>query len=136
MIAVVCVDDKMGMTFLGRRLSKDSKLRARLVELCGDAPLRMNSYSKGQFEEEFSPLVSERFLEDAEEGAFCFVEDRDISPFEEKLEKIVLYKWNRHYPSDFKFTFSFEENGFILKNVYEFEGSSHERITEEIWGRC
>lgn len=135
MIAVVCVDDKMGMTFLGRRVSKDSKLRARLIEICGDAPLRMNFYSRGQFEEEFSPLVSESFLDDAETGDFCFVEDSDISPFEEKLEKIILYKWNRHYPSDFKFTFPFKEKDFVLKTVYEFEGSSHEKITEEVWER-
>ncbi|MBE6562563.1 MAG: ribonuclease Z [Ruminococcaceae bacterium] len=135
MIAVVCVDDKMGMTFLGRRLSRDSMLRARLIELCGGACLRMNSYSKGQFEEEYSIFVSESFLEEAETGDFCFVENCDITPFEEKIEKVLLYKWNRHYPSDVKFTFPLEEKGFVLKNVYEFEGSSHEKITEEIWER-
>ena len=135
MIAVICVDDKMGMTFLGRRLSKDSVLRARLNMLCAGVPVRMNAYSKGQFEENFSLIVSESYLEDAEKGEFCFVENRDISPFEEKLERVVLYKWNRHYPSDVKFTFPLEEKGFGLKSVYEFEGSSHEKITEEIWER-
>ena len=136
MIIVLCVDDKMGMTFLGRRLSKDRALRARLNELCGGASLRMNSYSKGQFEEDFSVLVSENFIEEAKKGDFCFVENRDISLFEEKIEKVALYKWNRHYPSDVKFAFPLEEKGFVLKRVYEFVGSSHEKITEEIWERC
>ena len=135
MIVALCVDEKMGMTFMGRRLSKDSVLRARLNVLCAGVPVRMNAYSKGQFEENFSLLVSESFLEDAEDGDFCFVENRDISPFEEKIEKIVLYKWNRHYPSDVKFIFPLEEKGFVLKDVYEFAGSSHENVTEETWER-
>ncbi len=135
MIVAICVDDKMGMTLFGRRQSKDRILRERLINRCENCRLLMNSYSRTQFEEDFPFVVSETFLEDAGEGDVCFVENRDITPFLEKTEKIILYKWNRHYPSDVKFTVSLEESGFVLFESFDFAGSSHENITEEIWIR-
>lgn len=135
MTVIICVDDKMGMSFLGKRLSKDRLLRQRVTSLAADSTLRMDTYTASQFEEPAALTVSENFLSDGNTGDWCFVEKCDISPFKDKIHRIILYKWNRHYPSDVKFTFPLEESGFVLRSCSDFSGSSHETITEEIWTR-
>ena len=42
-----------------------------------------------------------------------------------------MYKWNRKYPSDVTFPVAMLDN-YQLENVSEFEGNSHDKITEEI----
>ena len=49
---IVCVDDKLGMTFNHRRQSMDSALRQKLIALCGMNTLWMNEYSAKQFKDE------------------------------------------------------------------------------------
>ena len=44
------------------------------------------------------------FLEQAGEGEYCFVENTGLQAVEAKIEKIIVFWWNRHYPSDRKFT--------------------------------
>ena len=51
----------------------------------------------------------------------------------QKAERIVLYRWNRAYPADVKFTMP---KGFTLKESREFAGSSHEKITREEYTRA
>ncbi len=33
-------------------------------------------------------------------GEFCFLEDRPIRPFLDRVESMVLHHWNRRYPAD------------------------------------
>ncbi len=47
-----------------------------------------------------SILTSEDFLAQAAPGEFCFLEDRPIRPFLDRVESMVLYHWNRRYPAD------------------------------------
>ncbi len=132
MLAAVCVDDQNGLLFNGRRQSQDRLLREDLLREAGDRPLWMNAYSARQFH----PLppgvrTAEDFLEQAGPGELCFVEDRDLLPFRERIEGVVLYRWNRRYPADTYFSLSLE--GWTLERREEFPGSSHERITKEVY---
>ena len=69
MIIVVCLDDHGGMLFNRRRQSQDSCLRGRVLELCGEKMLWMNSYSAEQFSEAAPNIrVAENFLEKAGAG--------------------------------------------------------------------
>ena len=134
MIAVVCVDDRGGMLFNRRRQSQDKVLRDDLLEEAGGRVLWMNAYSAGQF----APLppnvrTAEDFLERAGPGEVCFVEDRDLSPLEERIEGLILYRWNRRYPADLYCTLPLED--FVLEERREFAGSSHECITREVYRR-
>ena len=132
MIVIVCVDDQNGMLFNHRRQSQDRVLRQDLICETSGCVLRMNAYSLRQFKET-PPNVrsSEDFLEQAGPGEFCFVEDRDLLPFADRLEKLILYRWNRRYPADFYFTIPLE--GWTLERREEFPGSSHETITKEVY---
>ena len=50
----------------------------------------------------------------------------------EKIEGVIIYRWNRKYPSDFNFPIGFLEN-MRLVSTENFVGNSHPEITEEIY---
>lgn len=127
MILAVCVDNRMGLMFAGRRLSKDALLRQKLLELSGGA-LRMSPYSAKQFDDEV--YAGDDYLSGAEAGAWCFVENGDYAQYPDHIEKIVLFKWNRDYPADLYFMFPGEWN---LISTEDFPGNSHETITMEVY---
>ncbi len=132
MILIVCIDDKGGMLFNHRRQSKDSVLRGRVLTLSKDTTLWMNAYTKGQFEEAAKNIsVDENFLQRAGSGEYCFAETDELTDILPKTEKIIVYRWNRHYPADRHF--SVDLSGWRLLETNEFAGSSHEKITEEVY---
>ena len=134
MIAAVCLDDHNGMCFNRRRQSRDRLLLADLLREAGGAPLWMNAYSAGLFKTPPANLrTAEDFLDRAGRGEYCFVEDRDLTGWAGKLEALVVYRWNRIYPADFYFTLPLD--GWTLARTGEFAGSSHERITKEVYTR-
>ncbi len=132
---IVVIDDKGGMMFNKRRQSKDRGLRKNMLSEVGDAKLWMNAYSFGQFEAEMENdvCVAEDFADKAEVGEYCFVENIAITEYEDKIENLILYKWNRVYPSDLKFDIDLNSSNWQLVTTEEFEGSSHDKITKEVW---
>ena len=136
MKVIVCLDDRGGMMFNHRRQSRDRVLIEDVVSSLGGATLRIAPYSAPLFAESgVRAIVSEEFLAEAEEGDVCFVEDRAILPWREKLEGLVLYRWNRHYPADMTCDLAPEKNGLRLISSVDFAGSSHETITKEVYER-
>ena len=133
MILIVCADDAGGLSFNRRRQSQDRVLRARMLARWGR--LWMSAYSAGQFGEGDPILADEDFLEKAGPGEACFAEGPEAVEALERAEKLVLYRWNRRYPSDCRFPLDLEERGWHLEAAAEFAGSSHEKITEEVYTR-
>jgi len=130
MILAVCVDDRLGLSFGGRRQSKDTQVRRRLWELSG-GNLRMSAYSARQFEE---PVYSGAdYLTGAGSRDWCFAENLDYERCAGQIGQIVLFRWNRHYPSDVSFRFP---GNWELVRTEDFPGSSHERITMEVYQKC
>ena len=129
---IVCLDDNGGMLFCGRRQSSDRIAYKRILETVGESVLLMNSYSAKQFENE-KIMVDENFLDKAGAEDFCFVENMDISSYADKIGHIIIYRWNRIYPSDIKFPFNLFEDRWQLVSKKDFAGNSHEKITEEIY---
>ena len=128
---IVCLDDRDGMTFLGRRQSQDALLRQDMLAYVDGHGLWMNSYSAAQFGNDCNISVSEQPGEHAE-GGYCFVENLPASAFL-PAEELVIYRWNRHYPSDKKFPLAQALEGMQLVSTVEFAGSSHETITREVY---
>ena len=130
MILAVCADDRLGMSFGGRRQSKDAQVRRRLWELSG-GNLRMSDYSARQFEE---PVYhGSDYLSGAADDDWCFAENPDYEGFSQKIGRIILFRWNRHYPSDVRWEGQPGDHGFILSETSEFPGKSHEKITKEVY---
>ena len=137
MILTAVVDDGMGMLFNGRRQSRDRVLRQRILELARGRNLWMNEYSYGLFRDECENIqvrVDEGFLMKAGEGDVCFNETEPALPAEERIEKLVLFRWNRMYPADVRFDLDLS-SGWRLESSEDFAGSSHERITMEVYAR-
>ena len=129
---IVCIDDAGGMMFNHRRQSQDRVLRARLLDLAKGSRLWVTPYTAKQFGQDSEALcVSQTPWLDAAQDDYYFAEDGEISA--ENAEKIYLYRWNRLYPSDRKFTVDLSALGFVQKSSEDFAGYSHECITEEIY---
>ena len=133
MTLVVCIDTGRGMSFFGRRQSTDSVLQKRIVSMAKGKALVMNAYSASQFRDcgEEIPVTSD--AGSAGPDPVVFVEDVDPAPYLDGVDRLVLYRWNRIYPRDMTLNFDPYENGMRLESILDFKGSSHERITEEIW---
>ncbi len=122
------------MLFNGRRQSRDSVLLQDILHITKGAKLWMNSYTAAQFPGSVKNLyVDEAFLEMAEAGSFCFVEDADILPYAEKIEGFIIYRWNRDYPSDMKFPIEQFSDRWQHQESCEFPGSSHRCIAREVY---
>lgn len=135
MQVIVCVDDGMGMLFNHRRQSRDRVLIQRILEITKGKQIFMNTYSAELFEGNENICIDDDFLKNAGDDDICFVENETLSQYVEKIDKIIVYKWNRKYPADLYFDISFAENGWHLMESYEFQGYSHEKITEEVYER-
>jgi len=129
MILLLCIDEKDGMLFGGRRQSKDRALRERMLSLAASSRLIVNAFTAKQFEEE-GFVLSEDPAGEAMAGDLVFLEDLPLP--KENIEKIVLYHWNRRYPADRFFDRKLLDGRKKVKTT-DFIGSSHEKITEEIW---
>lgn len=130
---IICLDDDNGMLFHNRRQSQDERLREDVVEQLGERELWMNAYSARLFSDmEHADIhVSETFLEEAGADAYCFVEKPPLLPYEEKIEEVICYRWNRRYPSDQKLDLPLAL--WQVTEEYEFAGKSHERITRTVY---
>lgn len=132
---IMCIDDGGGIMFNRRRQSQDRALRGRVVEMSRGARLRMSPYTARQFRRDFveNMAVSEGFLQEAQDGDYCFVEDQDPRPYEDAAEHLIIYRWNRNYPRDTQLPLDLAK--WHLVQSTDFEGSSHENITEEVYVR-
>lgn len=136
MIIIACLDDNNGMLFNNRRLSMDQVLRKHILQITANRKLYMNNYSYGQFSNEADGniIVDDNLLNNAQKGDYCFIENYLLSNHINKIEKIIIYRWNRIYPSDMKFDVSLDNNWSIISK-YDFKGNSHNKITEEVYAR-
>lgn len=133
MIVIACVDDRMGMLFNRRRQSQDAALRQRLLERAAGRPVWMSEYSARQFAScpADNIRVSDRCADRAGTGELWFVEDGRELIGARGAEELVLYRWNRCYPGDV--TFPWPLTGWTLTETADFPGTSHEKITEEVY---
>ena len=133
---IVCVDDKGGMLFNKRRQSRDRLLTADVILGLGDKKIHISSFSTLLFEGfEERCVIDDELLKNASDEDVCFVENIDLLPYVDKIDKITVYHWNRSYPGDFFFSVDPVREGFELTSTYEFEGYSHDKITREIFER-
>lgn len=129
MQVIITVENRNGMLFNHRRVSRDQKVSERILAYCKEKKLWMNAYSVKLFENNPQICVSETFLE--QKDAICFVEDQDVTPYLPEIDTIILFHWNRDYPADLFFTVDLSEWNRIHQE--EFAGKSHDKITMEVY---
>lgn len=134
MRVIACIEDRMGMSFNRRRVSRDGEISRDILNMCQGKVLYMEENSCQLFEDEKPDnlVVVERFDSEELKDAYCFIED--MQKAEERLvEEVILYRFNRRYPADRYFTI--ELKNWTLVSQKKFTGSSHDIITKEIYRR-
>ncbi len=133
MILITCVDDAGGLLFNNRRQSQDRILRKEILAQVSGQKLWMDAYTAAIFEGENASIeVAEDFLQKAGPKEYALLEDREAAPYLDRIEKIVLYHWNRSYPGDFFFDIDVTKAWHCVF-TRSFAGSSHDKITEEVY---
>ncbi|MEE0434749.1 MAG: ribonuclease Z [Peptococcaceae bacterium] len=133
---IVCLDDRGGMSFNRRRQSRDRTVIEDICRLLGARSLWMDARSQALFAGTLCAArvhASPGFLAEAPEHAVCFVEDAALAPYVERIERLLIYRWNRHYPADVYFDLALDHWQLIGRE--EWPGFSHERITKEEYCR-
>ena len=133
MKVAVCVDDAQGMTFFGKRQSSDRVLIEEFITSNSGRRVYITPFSARIFQNYPEVIQSATALDDAGDFDVCFIENLRLAPYASKIEELVVYRWNRSYPSDFKLDLDLTE--WQLVSSSEFQGSSHDNITREIYKR-
>ena len=132
MTAIVCIEDRGGILFLKRRVSRDREVYRDIAKSYDT--VYMTSYSLPLFEGvEIDAMVRLSPITEGERGDVCFIEDGEIAENLHKISRLVIYRWNRTYPSDVKLGFEPEDLGFERVSTSELVGYSHEQLTKDIY---
>ena len=136
---IVCLDDNGGMLFNQRRQSRDKILLEDMLNMVEEKSRKLwiapfsEKLLKSYMEKRPFVTVDENYLDKAEAQDFCFVENETLKKWNEKIDSIILYRWNRVYPADTYF--DVDLSSWQLVSTGEFAGASHERITKEVYGK-
>lgn len=129
----VTVDERGGLGFGGRRQSRD---RILIEDLCSsvNTNIYVSEMTASLFKgHEDKVKVVKNPLSECCDGETAFLELTEIGGYLKNIREIIVYNWNRHYPSDIKLDIDPEKNGYILNEEYDFTGSSHDKITKKIY---
>lgn len=126
---ILCIDERDGLSFCGRRLSRDSRVIDHMLSLTEGHTLWVHPYSAKLFSQG-EVKADELFLSKAGQGDYCFAEITPLLHPTQDLESVTLYHWNRAYPATEKFDRKLLQS-FRLTLREEFPGNSHETITME-----
>ena len=128
---IVCLGERGGMSFNGRRQSRD---RAVIADILSYAEGRLTvAPTAAKLFPEGSVTVAEEPL-DAAEG-YAFIERGGIGRALSRVSEIIIYRWNELYPMDECFDIDPAEEGFRLLSTEDFSGYAHKKITKEIYKR-
>ncbi len=133
MKVIVCVDDNNGMMFNNRRQSRDRILIEDVLSSIKGGRLFIAPYSKILFEHSDTHIESELLLDKATPDDYCFIENKALLPYSDKIDELIIYRWNRKYPADMYLDIDPEALSMKLESTTEFAGSSHEKITKELY---
>ena len=134
----ITLDDNNGMLFNKRRQSRDKNL---IADLCAKTEcfIYISPYSALLFDD-FTDSANKIKIADnpllaCTDGDVAFVEGLPLSPYIDDIDELVLYRWNRLYPSDVKLDINIADCGFKMTAKYDFIGNSHNKITKEVYKR-
>ena len=128
MTIILCLDDKNGLSFNNRRQSRDKILIENVIK---NDNIYIRDYSKNLFSKYEVNVIDN--ISELPADAVYFHEITNPEDIIDQFDIIIIYRWNRHYPSNVQFNFKMDLYKKILEE--DFIGSSHDKITKEIWIR-
>ena len=135
MIVITCVDQKNGLAFNGRRQSRDRMVAADILRESAGRRLWMTPESRRLFPAEAEISVVPDCLDRAGAGEMCFAEGQLLGPWADRIEGMILYRWDRVYPADLHLDVVPALPAWRLVSAGAFPGFSHKNIEKEVYLR-
>lgn len=142
MRAYICIDNRNGISFNKRRESRDRAVIEDIISMQSgrNRELLIEEYSFELFEgtnyEDVIKIKEVRNFDDStaliSDRYDFFVERWD--PANKGFDSFVIYRWNRGYPYDLELSENFNKPWKLISSV-DLIGTSHEKITRELWQR-
>lgn len=127
MILAFCVDNAGGLAFNHRRQSRDRAVIHDLLQVAQGRQVVCLPYSAALFD---AGAVTVTEAPDAVAAhAILFLENANPAAYIHRADELILYRWNRLYPSDLALSGTPSQWGFRLQDTVDFAGNSHEKIT-------
>lgn len=115
---IICLDKRDGLSFGGRRLSRDAEIFRDIEKDFGAVAL--------------SNDISLDFVKTRSDAPAVFCEVEIPGGYLEGCNKVIIYRFDRAYPFDVSLPEGFYDI-FKLSQKTEFAGNSHDKIFKEIW---
>lgn len=131
MNVILCLDDNKGLLFNNRRQSRDKAVLEDVFKILNGERLVVTSFSEKLFSDCIENIIVDDNPFNNEENTYIFAENLSLQQFATKIDKIIVYNWNRAYPCDFYCDVDFSH--FQLVEEAELAGNSHEKITKQIF---
>lgn len=129
---ILCLDGHDGMAFNGRRQSRDKVQREKMLETVGEEKLFLRPATAAIFDV-LPPNAEITEAKDFPAGTYFFAERAADLPNPSSVERLVIYRWGRDYPADEHVSLPAYTAGKRLISNCEFAGSSHLKMTEEVY---
>ena len=137
MVLAVCLDDKFGMSFLGRRQSRDREVSSLMLSRLGNGRLWLETPSAELFDKEDPRIKTVNMLpESCSDEDVLFCEKLSLMESLTRFSEVWIFRWNCVYPADVYFPIDEVREHFIMSESMDYAGFSHERITLEVYERA
>ena len=115
--------------FNKRRQSRDAAVIADALAHVAPEKIGVSAYSATLFPEGAVTVYDDPLAE----ADICFAECGDFLSAIHKVQRLIVYRWNRLYPGDAYFPLEDYLIRMTLVESSDFSGNSHERITREVY---
>ena len=129
---IVCIDDRCGVLFNNRRVSFDKEVVKHILEVTADESLMCSKYSAELFPEK-NVYICDDLPENLPDMMYYFLEGQNPTLVASRVSELIVYRWNRTYPSDCRFPLDVFSARMRIASRGEFPGNSHDRITWEVY---
>jgi hypothetical protein len=132
MIIILTLDDKNAVSFAGKRQASDRAVADYMSSITQGAPLYIKEKSTSFFKNCITPptLCAVDSFDNLKDSDVCFMEEVPSAQLMAQAEKLIVFRWNRNYPS--MTNERVHLSGWNFECSLEFPGYSHEKITMEV----
>ena len=133
MKVIICVDDRGGVSYHGRRLSQDRLQRIDVIQRFASHGFCMKKETADLYHQidKRCYQVIPAWKQVLSSDRWWVSEDIEFLQWLDQLEELVIYRWNRLYPSDKKLLLSLPVADWRCILHDSFVGSSHAKIDVE-----
>ena len=127
MIAITWAAKNGATVFNSRRCSKDKAVIEDIISCFGES-IKVTEFSKELFINTDISVISS--LDELNENDIFFFEDIPFSLISEKVDTLIVYRWDRVYPLGKALEI---HKNFKLISTEQISGNSHDVIIKEVY---